>query len=263
MNARYRLVHFVPDPFLGGRVPVAALIESGERVTLRRFSHLPDIGCVGGSRAASVMQMALEDIEADRRFDHLPAGAGPHAVLDSVLEVPADIADPVAWVETHVLKSPDTVRRAHRSPTRLAYGKAFLRTHHVDGYVKPRFRPTHRPEMLFKQAAPLTAVTQYVEGGAQILLLEPLAPTRAEFRQDVSRVCELFGAYGHLLTKSPPQGLKLRLIVYVLAGGDAARRAAGIEKVSDFAEVVDTELPTPAAAFVNEVRSVGETGSLL
>ena len=71
MTAQYRLVHFVPDPFLGGRVPIAALLRTPDGVQVVRVPHLPGPHCLGGRARAATVQLVVEDLEAvaDRRFD--------------------------------------------------------------------------------------------------------------------------------------------------------------------------------------------------
>ncbi|MCI0674123.1 MAG: hypothetical protein L0Y64_27055, partial [Myxococcaceae bacterium] len=104
MSARFRIVHFMPDPFAGTRFAVAALVrDQGSRVHVARAPQLPGPACVGGRPFSSLLHMALEDLQGVRSFDALPASVGPHVLLSDEKAVPSSVVDPVAWVESFVL----------------------------------------------------------------------------------------------------------------------------------------------------------------
>jgi len=98
MNAAtFRIVHFVPDPFLGGRVPIAAIVQSDGRLTVVRVPHLGP-ACLGRASAVAAVRLALDDLERLPSFEHLPSSMGPQVVLGEIREVPLHVDDPVGWV---------------------------------------------------------------------------------------------------------------------------------------------------------------------
>ncbi len=44
-TARYRLIHFVPDPFNGARVPVAAVLQAHGRLSVHEMPNMPGPEC--------------------------------------------------------------------------------------------------------------------------------------------------------------------------------------------------------------------------
>lgn len=85
----YRLVYFVPDPFLGGRIPIAALVEEEGAVQVVRMPRLPCPDCLGGAAAASIVKMSLMDLEEVTALDERPEGLGPQVEIGEAREVPA------------------------------------------------------------------------------------------------------------------------------------------------------------------------------
>src|SRR5689334_3210698 len=68
MKAKFRLVHFLPDPFTGSRIAIGALVQVGGRAKFVRAGRLPDAGCVGGRDAWAAMQMAIDSLTAAEDF---------------------------------------------------------------------------------------------------------------------------------------------------------------------------------------------------
>lgn len=101
MTAQYRIVHFVPQPFLGGRIPVAALVRHDGFTRLVAADRQPDANSVGGVAQAATLRVLLRTLEG-ASFDDLPPTAGPHAVLDEPRGIP-DSVDPFTWVSSFVL----------------------------------------------------------------------------------------------------------------------------------------------------------------
>src|ERR1017187_6147506 len=82
MTARYRVVHFVPDPFTGARIPLAAIVAGGGGVSIASAGHVPGAVCLGRPSTYAAMQMVLESLSTVESLDVLPVAVGPHAVLD-------------------------------------------------------------------------------------------------------------------------------------------------------------------------------------
>src|SRR6266511_3725193 len=126
MRARqYKLVHFVPDPFSGARVPVAALIQDEHGLRITRAPHLPGPDCLGRASAEEAMLMVLDSLQESDSFSALPRSAGPHVTLDVARSIPLDVDDAAGWVEKFVLpqrRERTTAVRATKSHQRATWG---------------------------------------------------------------------------------------------------------------------------------------------
>jgi hypothetical protein len=257
MSARYRLVHYVADPAVDGRVPIAALVDVQGRIAVVRVPHIPGPKCLGGQERSAVVQMILEDLADAETFAELPPSVGPHAVLGTERNVPGQVGDPVTWVERLVAGSVETTSEAehHRSPSRGRYGYQFFETYNVASYVKKTFDPGRDANGFLMQARPLGEVTHFVDGQRTTLLMEPILATR---QSDVSKVARLFGAYRSVMTAE--QRKRATLIVYVLSSGTRSRREDAIATLRDFADqVVDTAADSARASFLARIRDVGKS----
>lgn len=98
---RWRTVHFIPDPFLGGRIPIAVLVHVAGRVTVLRTKR-PCDSCLGDG-ATDLVRAVVRGLEREGSdFDQLPPSVGPQVVLGDVFRVP-DTTDPVAWVREAII----------------------------------------------------------------------------------------------------------------------------------------------------------------
>jgi hypothetical protein len=262
MRARYRVVHFVPDPFLGGRVPIAALVEyDGGKVAIARATHLPGADCLGGRDVFFTAQLILEDLAHATRFDRLPSSIGPHAFLDQPYEVPRNVKDPLAWINTCLF--PHEIRSRHerepRAPKRATWGYRFLQSYKVSQYVKKTFRPGEDAGGYLARATVLKPIAHYVEGRSDLLLMEPVVLRRPKWQEDVSLIATNFGAYKTAIRGESGQP-RARLTAYVLAGGSKEDFDTIARELSPFADdVVDTENPMARAKFVAQIREVGQS----
>ena len=104
MRAEFRIVHFLIDPFLGGRIPIAALLRDREN-TLRviRARHIPGAECLGGAKYAAALRMVLDCLDGSPMFDRLPQTVGPFAMVANPMSVPEGVHDPALWLELHIL----------------------------------------------------------------------------------------------------------------------------------------------------------------
>jgi hypothetical protein len=107
MPALYRMVLFVPDPFTEGRVPIAALVDDGQKVTVVQAPHRPCAECLGGVAADALVDIILSDLNGITTIDHLPESVGPQVMLSVVRKLPDGVKEPVAWV-AHVWTRPVT-----------------------------------------------------------------------------------------------------------------------------------------------------------
>lgn len=213
---QYRLVHFVPDPFSGARMPVAALVqqESG-KVQVARALHLPGSDCLGRATAEQAMLMALDSLEGAESFTSLPRSAGPHVMLDLPRAVPEDVPDAVAWVEKQVLpQRPEKQKatRATRSPLRSTWGYRFFERYEVQPYVHKTFEAGKDAALFTKGVGGALAEIAHWVGHPDVglFLMEPVLPGRQQFTSDLREVGTKFGAYRYQLDRNALEGVKDR-----------------------------------------------------
>jgi len=259
-DARYRLVHFVPDPFSGARVPVAAVLQAHGRVSVHEIPHIPGPECLGGKERAAVVSLMLEGLGRMASFDQLPASLGPQATLDGAREVPAGV-DAQTWLERRLRLSSAPVKQAaktHRPPNRATFGYQFLSNWGVARWVRKTFKPGQDADGFLPGAAPIGSVSHYVKGRSEILLMEPLLPSRLKLEDDVHKVACLFGGYKAALTDAHVN--KAKLIAYILGGGGPdAKRSIGLELKPYVHEVVDTNQDAARTHLLARIRDVGES----
>lgn len=101
--ARWRVVYVV-QPFLGGRLPIGALVDHGQevrggRVRLVAVPTLPWVAWgVLDRRVASLVEIVLADLERHGDFERLPVSVGPEVILGEMRSMSDGIQDPDAWV---------------------------------------------------------------------------------------------------------------------------------------------------------------------
>lgn len=187
MKPTYRIVHFVPDPFSGARIPIAALVRLSEgRVAVARSasllgSHFPSMPTAGVIDLISATLSSATDIYT------LPAASGPQAVLGPPAEVPETVADPVRWIENFVLPR-GAVAKPRDKHTGIKIGDAgmrFFKQFSVGKFVRKQFHPTTVwPTLPSAAIRDLQTVTHWAGGdGAAIVLMEPIGPVRIHLRK--------------------------------------------------------------------------------
>lgn len=96
---RYRLIHFVVDPYTDRRVAVAAVVtKTGAKCLVVRLSEIPSAAVLGGRAEERIAKMILGDLPENTVFDRLPDSCGPHAVLGPIRDIPADVEDYGGWI---------------------------------------------------------------------------------------------------------------------------------------------------------------------
>lgn len=269
MSAEFRVVHYLTNPFLGGRIPVAALVRVGGSVRLVRAQHLPGTECLGGPKHLAALRMILENLDVSPDFDRLPQSAGPFAVMTERLPVPAEISDPEKWVRCHILPTalPDVSRT--REPNRSTFGYEFFRRKQVHRYVKKRFNPREHWSSLFGEEKfaistemSTDPIAHWVEGAADVLLMEPLLPNRSSFSRELHGVARNFSAYRYHLDRSRTTK-SISLVVYILRSSSRERREQAMLSLQDTAHrVVDLSSPEEEKGFLHDIRTIGESGML-
>jgi hypothetical protein len=243
MTALYKLLHYVPNPFSGARVPVAALLRDADGlVRVIAAPHLPDAACLGSKRSERAIRFRLADIKELTRFDTLPRGFGSQFVLGPEQPAPADGAED--WLRRVVFPAVPHGAVAHKSVQRRVLGRKYFQEQDVAHLVRDQFRNPRDQN--------IPAITHFVEGGGGVMLMEPLSSRlRPDPETDVTNVLTRLRAH-HDVT--PPAA---SFWVYVLPGSpgrDAALAAQAREKVPDWAAVIDLNHRDDARSFLDRVR---------
>lgn len=265
MSARYRLVHFDADPFLGRRFPVGAVVASQGEVRFVQAPHLPDEHCLGGAENLAHLQIILMALREARSLD-LRAPA-PNVFVGDVVEIPTSVRNPRVWAE-EMLNGGRRAVRPHEAPApghknapqRARLARSFYQQHQIAGFVRERFRPGATVAGPFVDVTTLEAVTQYVLGASSLLLVEPIVPQRKEFHDDVREVYTRFGAYQKDLQRAAARGdaWEVELLAVVFPGAGEARDRAMLE-LGRNARVIDVGHWEATATFVRDVRRVGSS----
>ena len=92
----FRVVHYIPDPYTGGRVPFGALLHHDSKVTFMVSPREPCKICLGEAGAV-VVGLAIRDLLKATKMD-VPGSCGPQVVAADGVDVPSGVVDPFAWV---------------------------------------------------------------------------------------------------------------------------------------------------------------------
>jgi hypothetical protein len=192
-------------------------------------------------------------------FERLPVALGPHALLDEPHEVPRGVS-PQTWLEDALLRvvPRPTATATQRGQNRATYGYRFFENWKVQRWVRKTFHPGQSVGGLLVKARPLDAISHYVAGRDEVLLMEPIVPARPDAKRSAKEVATLFGAYKTAMTRGDSQ--KAKLIAYVLAdGAEADRREIKAMLVNWADEVFDTASAAVRGRLVERVRTVGQS----
>lgn len=263
MTASYRLVHFTPDPFTGARWPLGALVvDRTGAVRIAKVNQLP-LASFGDRAMQLAVQRLQGRLDGVRRADALPPVFGPYATLSEAVAVPDAVDDPMGWVDALLNPArPQEPRAATpRRTQRAAFGFRFFETWRVARYVRKTFRPhTDGGARLGKHAAGLPELSHWVGGAAELLLMEPVVPSRPQFEADLKCVAQRIGAYRYAI-EGAESARGTRVLAYVTAGGHPDQRAAARETLAPFAHaVIDTDDASARDDFVATIRRVGGAG---
>jgi hypothetical protein len=269
MSAEFRVIHFISDPFLGARIPVAALLrEDDDVVRLIRAQHLPGAECLGGAEYSAALRMVLECLDSSPTFDQLPLTVGPLAIMAEPVRVPDAIRDPVKWLQQVLPTTPKTEQGREREANRSTVGYKFFQSWQINHYVQKHFRMSAhwqslsvRKSAVTPSAASTDSISHWVEGTKKVLLMEPLIPSRRSFSNDVHEVAQNFSAYRFHLSELRPEKDVL-LVAYVLPYANQERREEAFISLKKVAHrVIDLSNKESERNFVQQVESVGKSGA--
>jgi hypothetical protein len=214
VSASYRLVHFTPDPFTGARLPLGAVVvdRSGE-VRVAKVNHLP-LACLGDRGLQIAVQRLHARLDGIGNAEVLPPAFGPYATLGEAVIVPDGVPDPLGWVDALLNPARPRARKEAepRGAQRPSLGYRFFETWRVARYVRKTFRPgTDGDGWLGRHAAGLPELSHWASGTDEVLLMEPLVPSRSRFEADLKDVAQRIGAYRYAIEQAE-HGRKGRLI---------------------------------------------------
>lgn len=264
MITKYRLVQFVPDPFLDDRVTIGAVWVEGGRARFVQNRRLPDARCLGGVRHRVTMDTILNRLERASNFTRLEMALGPHAFIDEERVVPLG-ASPPAWLEQllGVGRGTSEAEQEVRRATRGTLGYQFLSTWDVARFVRKTFNPKTDLSGRFAAAAPLGQITHWVWGLRSVLLMEPVVVGGARERKTAADVAKTFAAYRRVAERAGGASTDLRFMAYVLPGGPSHARAEALGLLAPFADAsVDLDDVSARRELVQEIKAVGSSGEL-
>jgi hypothetical protein len=259
MSARFRVVHFVPDPILGARVPIGAFVRDGGAVFVARARFVPDALCVGGSASAAVLRELLRDLERLAAAPSPTDAFGPHVFVDAERPMPDGVREPVRWLEAYLLPSAGTIEPTRRTPPRASAGMNFFQVHHAARYVGVHFEPRRNAKgWIVGETEGLQTITHWVAGFDSALLLEPLVLGRTTIDKDIREIASRF--IGYRWARERKRIVReTRLVAYVVGGAVGAARQEAIERLRDTADdVVDTSEPAARTSFLSDIAAVSQ-----
>lgn len=264
MRRQFEIIHFVPDPVSGARVPMGAVIHGENSFRVVRSNHLPGPDCLGSRRAARLLNLLIDDLESLQSPDEISIKLGPQVLVEEPQTIPSDVQNPVNWVEKHILpqgpETPQGKTSSPRRPTRSTEGKRFLEKYDVDQFVRSNFKPQKHLGEAGDELRHLDKVSQWVAGDGKLLLMEPLVPRRPNWEGDLTKVNTIFSAYRYHVDNGMA-GHDGELIAYMLPGGTDDQRTEMRRTLQSATDVVDTDSAYQLNAFLDEVRTIGDKQS--
>lgn len=261
MIARFRIVHFVPDPYSGGRLPIAALVSVDGRVTVARADDKWQ-ECLPHD-ARSAIAVILAELGTGTRAGWLPPTVGPHAVLGEERSIPSGVSEPVEWVLTSILRTTGAGVGEEQVAERRNAGYRFFQSENVAQFISRDFTVDQAPPG-FPRVLP--KVSHYVTGSAKLLLLEPIVASASGIERTLRRVGTSFLAWQRSFELASPRAVEIlpEFIAYVLPDHARVTAADVRDELRGVAtSVVDVSTDVERASFVAKIREVGRTQTML
>lgn len=262
MNSRYRLIYFVPDHFSGERIPVGAVVSENGVLDVAIADRTPGAECLGSAARYMLLRDTLDDLRQLHSFERLPMAIGPHFEMTEPRELPQIETNAVKWLRETILpryqEKPSAARK--RSPSRSKLGLSYLQQFGVAKYVK-QFRPSRDLHELNGASETLPSISQGVRGGSNLLLMEPIVPSRHQLDEDLKQVGTRFFAYRGALQR-PQRDTTVSFLAYVLPGGDMSRRSEIFGRLGDAADqVYDVATLHQRRELMTTIAEVGRSGA--
>jgi len=129
--------------------------------------------------------------------------------------------------------------------------------------MQSKYKPGENWDGWLRDKGPLKSIQHWVANDEQILLVEPLVPSLPGHKQHLLEVSEKFSSYRWVMqeTETPRQGT---LCALVLGGGSPDFRKKITHDLQNSAhEVIDGSDPGQRARFVEQVKEIGRSSSIL
>lgn len=100
MYDHYRLVQFIPDPFIDTSFTIGALVENNKTVVFIPNHKLPPVSYIGG-RTFEVMYIGIETLMKTewKTIKQIPDTLGTLFSFGVVRNVPMSTTNNISWVE--------------------------------------------------------------------------------------------------------------------------------------------------------------------
>lgn len=82
MKRHFNIIHFIPDPISGARVPMGALVHEGSSFRIALADHLPGADCLGGTKTARLLNFLVDDLQNIQRAAEIYQRLGPQVLVD-------------------------------------------------------------------------------------------------------------------------------------------------------------------------------------
>lgn len=261
MSGHYKIIHFLPDHFSGERIPVGAVVAENGSVNVVLADRTPGPECLGSDATYMLLRDTLDELRQLTSLERLPMSIGPHFEMSEASDLPALDGDAVSWLRQRILpramEKPSSSRK--RGPSRSSVGLDYLRQFNVARYVK-QFRPKKDLHELNGASESLPAISQGVRGANQLLLMEPVIPTRRQLDKDLKTIGTNFFAYRGAF-QTHPIDTDVDLIAYVTPGGNASIRSEIVARLGESADrVYDVTAMSARKDLVNLVATIGKSG---
>lgn len=273
MFAQARVVHFVPNPLSGARLPVGVIVGLGLRSEFHPALLLPKADSLGDVRLEMLLRTVLDRLSASAvTLDGLPVGAGHHFKLGDLMQLPArSLPDAVRWVQSHILPVPEAISEHPRKPAsasarRAVEGLQFFDRLKVGRWLRSRFEPRRALDPWWRERGPLLhPITHWVQGARELVLLEPIsfAMTPREVVTEVKLVSTRLAAYTGQI-EHHPQPAMIDLAVYLLPGGQPEVRSqtADLLTLGNVRKIYDTQAEADRSRLMKRIQTVGSTAEV-
>ena len=264
----YRVVNLILDPVIGHHIPVGAIARSETgKIYTAPAPFIPDARCLGGEAFYWQADHVRSQLESVNEFGSLPPHFGPCVSLGAPMKMPPGVANPVPWLKALLPQDTGavaTVSGRHHLATR---GYQFFETYGLAQYVERRFKPhlywSENPALADTMSL-LEPVSHFVVGESRLLLMEPLSVDRRQYKKDLTKVAQRFGAFRYHLGGMLNE-LNVNLVAYITAQGSQERRTEVAEQlVADGSAhmVIDTSITEDRGAFLRDIRVTGDRDTL-
>lgn len=255
MTRKFQIIYYTPDPLIGERVAIGAILrDQGMEAAIAR-PHLPSPECLGSADRWRTVRDLVSFLDEWRAGTHVETALGPMVEMGMDIEIPSQVHDASQWLRRTLESRMPSVKGAvktPRSPKLTQLGRRFFENAKCSAYVADRFLPEAYEGGKLKAMRALGAVSHYVSGRSRLMLMEPLSASRDTWTHDVSAASAKLMAYASAIDETD---VTLSVEAIVLDGGDGRIRSEILARLAD-AEVPTTDVSDArqAGKLVEDIR---------